>query len=290
MRRSLTNNKITIEVANRGAELKSLKCDGREYIWYSDPKYWEYCSPFLFPIVGTLKDKKTIFGDKEYTIPQHGLIRYRDFKFIKSTKDMLSFEFISDNETARSYPFRFKVNVNYYLNNYELKTEIIIKNLDDKTMLFNLGGHPAFNVPLYENEKFTDYRVVFSEEESFDSPKVMPNATLNFDEPVLKYRNLKELNLKKELFSIDTIINTKVKSKSVMLLNKQNKGLKFSYPKYKTLAIWTPFNDAPFVCLEPWIGYNDHYDTKGYFKDKDDVVSLEPNKEFSAEYFIEIIK
>ena len=244
----------------------------------------------MFPIVGTLKDKKTIFGDKEYTIPQHGLIRYRDFKFIKSTKDMLSFEFISDNETARSYPFRFKVNVNYYLNNYELKTEIIIKNLDDKTMLFNLGGHPAFNVPLYENEKFTDYRVVFSEEESFDSPKVMPNATLNFDEPVLKYRNLKELNLKKELFSIDTIINTKVKSKSVMLLNKQNKGLKFSYPKYKTLAIWTPFNDAPFVCLEPWIGYNDHYDTKGYFKDKDDVVSLEPNKEFSAEYFIEIIK
>ena len=90
--------------------------------------------------------------------------------------------------------------------------------------------------------------------------------------------------------NIDTIINTKVKSKSVMLLNKENKGLKFSYPKFKTLAIWTPFNDAPFVCLEPWIGYNDHHDTKGYFKDKDDVVTLKPNETFTAEFMIEIIK
>ena len=290
MRRTFSNNKIKIEVADRGAELKSLLCDGVEYIWYSDPKYWEYCSPFLFPVVGTLKDKKTKFGEVEYHIPQHGLIRYRDFKFVKMMDNGLSFEFVSDNETLESYPFKFKVNVNYYLNDYELKTEIIIKNLDEKEMLFNIGGHPAFNVPLYKGEKFTDYRVVFSEEESFDSPKVMPNATLNFDEPVLKYRKLKELNLKKELFSIDTIINSKVKSKSVCLLNKENKGLKFSYPKFKTLAIWTPFNDAPFVCLEPWIGYNDHHDTLGYFKDKDDVVTLKPNEEFVCEYMMEIIK
>ena len=75
-----------------------------------------------------------------------------------------------------------------------------------------------------------------------------------------------------------------------MLLNKENKGIKFSYPGFKTLAIWTPFNDAPFVCLEPWIGYNDHHDTKGYFKDKDDIITLKPNEEFSAAFIVEIIK
>ena len=290
MRRNLSNDKIKIEVAERGAELKSLQCDGIEYIWYSDPKYWGYCSPFLFPVVGTLKDKKTKFGEIEYQIPQHGLIRYRDFKYLGSSDNKISFEFVSDSETYESYPFKHQVNVNYYLNGYEVKAEIIVKNLDKKEMLFNVGGHPAFNVPLYKNEKFTDYRVEFDEPETFDSPKVMPNATLNFDEPVLHFENLKELKLKKELFDIDTIINTKVKSKSVKLLNKENKGLKFSYPKFKTLAIWTPFNDAPFVCLEPWIGYNDHHDTKGYFKDKDDVVTLKPNETFTVEYMIEIIK
>ena len=290
MRRELSKGKLRIEVADRGAELKSLLCDGVEYIWYSDPKYWSYCSPFLFPLVGTLKDKKTIFDGKEYQIPQHGIIRYRDFKYLGQDNNKISFEFISDDESLINYPYRFLVNVNYYLKEYELKAEIIIKNCDEKNMYFCLGGHPAFNIPMFEGDKFTDYRVVFSEEESFDSPKVMPNATLNFDEPVLKYRNLKELNLKKEIFSIDTIINPKVKSKSVMLLNKNNKGLKFSYPKFKTLAIWTPFNDAPFVCLEPWIGYNDRYDTKGYFKDKDDVVTLSKDNTFKVEFMIEIIK
>lgn len=290
MRRILSNDKLTIEVADRGAELKSLKCDGIEYIWYSDPKYWEYCSPFLFPIVGTLKDKKTIFGDKEYHIPQHGIVRYRDFKFVGIKDNKISFEFASDDESLENYPFKFLMKVNYYLNECQVKAEIIIKNLDEKEMLFNLGGHPAFNVPLYKNEKFTDYKVVFEKEETFDSPKVMPNATLNFKEPVLKYKNLKELQLDKSIFSIDTIINTRVKSKSVKLLNKEGKGLKFSYPKFKTLAIWTPFNDAPFVCLEPWIGYNDHHDTRGYFKDKDDVITLQPQKEFTAEFMIEIIK
>lgn len=290
MRETLSNGKLKIEVANRGAELKSLSCDGIEYIWYSDPKYWGYCSPFLFPVVGTLKDKKTIINGKEYQIPQHGLIRYRDFSYIGKDENKISFKFLSDDETYQSYPFHHQVNVNYYLDEYKLKAEIIVKNLDEKEMLFNLGCHPAFNVPLYKNETFTDYRVVFSEEETFDSPKVMPNATLNFDEPALRYRNLKELNLKKELFSVDTIINPKVKSKSVMLLNKENKGIKFSYPGFKTLAIWTPFNDAPFVCLEPWIGYNDHHDTKGYFKDKDDIITLKPNEEFSAAFIVEIIK
>lgn len=290
MRRNLANEKIKIEVADRGAELKSLVCDGIEYIWYSDPKYWEYCSPFLFPVVGTLKNKETIFEDKLYKIRQHGLIRYRDFKYLGSKENEISFEFTSDDETKESYPYKFVVDVNYYLKGYEVKAEIIVKNIDEKDMLFCLGGHPAFNVPLYKNEKFTDYRVVFSEEENFDSPKVMPNATLNFDEPVLKYRNLKELPLQKEVFSVDTIINAKVKSKSVMLLNKENKGLKFSYPKFKTLAIWTPFNDAPFVCLEPWIGYNDRYNASGYFKDKDDVVTLKPNETFKVEFMIEVIK
>ena len=63
-----------------------------------------------------------------------------------------------------------------------------------------------------------------------------------------------------------------------------------TYPKFKTLAIWTPFNDAPFVCIEPWIGYNDRHDTNGDFRTKDDVQKLSPQESFSCEFMIEIIK
>lgn len=290
MRQKISNGLISIEVADHGAELKSLKCDGVEYIWYSKEEYWKYCAPFLFPMVGTLKDKQTIINDKVYKIPQHGIVRIQDFKFLGAGENSLSFVNEWSDEFLDIYPFKYQFKVNYYLNGYELKTEIIIKNLGDIDMPFNIGGHPAFNIPMFENEEFTDYRIEFEKKETFESPRVMSNATLNFDESAMSCKDIDHIDLNKNLFNIDTIINTNVKSKSVKLLNKENKGIKFSYPKFKTLAIWTPFNDAPFVCIEPWIGYNDHHDSKGYFVEKDDIVTLKPNEEFTVEYMIEIIK
>jgi galactose mutarotase-like enzyme len=36
-----------------------------------------------------------------------------------------------------------------------------VKNLDSKTMYFSLGGHPAFNCPLDNDESYTDYVLEF---------------------------------------------------------------------------------------------------------------------------------
>ena len=118
----------------------------------------------------------------------------------------------------------------------------------------------------------------------------MSNATLNFNESAMECVDIAKIDLKKSLFDIDTIILPKVKSKSVKLLNKDMKGIKFSYPEFSTLAIWTPYNEAPFVCLEPWIGYNDHHDTNKEFITKDNIVFLKENESFVASYTIELIK
>ena len=156
-------------------------------------------------------------------------------------------------------------------------------------MPFNIGGHPAFNCPMFEGDKFTDYKIVFEKEENILSPKVESNATLNFGEIVFKKENVKELQLEKSLFDIDTIIVTKIKSQSVQLLNNEEKGIKFSFPGFSTFAIWTPYNEAPFVCLEPWNGYNDHHDTNGVFVEKDDIIKLEKDSEYEVSYNIEIL-
>lgn len=290
MFKTLENKNIKIQVSSIGAELKSLCSDGIEYIWYSKPEYWRFCAPFLFPIVGTLKDKETIINNTIYKIPQHGIVRTREFKYLGENNNVISFEDKYDDETLKIYPFKYQFNCDYILDDNKLTTKISITNLGDEMMPFNIGGHPAFNVPLYEGETFEDYKIVFDEEESFESPLVMPNATLNFEKCALKENNIKEINLKKSLFDIDTIILTNVKSKTVKLLNKNNKGIKFSYPDFKTLAIWTPFNDAPFVCLEPWIGYNDHHDSNKEFLTKDDLITLDKNQTFKVEYIIELIK
>lgn len=52
------NELLTATIKSTGAELISLKSEkGVEYIWQRDPRYWSGSAPFLFPIVGNLRDK-----------------------------------------------------------------------------------------------------------------------------------------------------------------------------------------------------------------------------------------
>ena len=288
--KEVKKNNISFKVNELGAELKSLVCDGKEYIWYSDPKFWKRSAPFLFPIVGSMKGHKTIINGKEYTLTQHGFLRDQDFNVVLEEEGKLVLENQYNEVTLSKYPFKYKAKVTYEVIDESLKTSVEITNLGEEVMPFNIGGHPAFNCPLYDGETFEDYKVVFEKEETFGSPEVVEGGLLNFDNPVYSLENAKEIALKKDLFTIDTILIPKVKSKSVKLLNKEGKGIEFSYPKFSTLAIWTPYNEAPFVCLEPWIGYNDKHDTNGEYLTKDDLVKLNSNESYEVSYTIKILK
>ena len=50
--KTLSNDKITIQISESGAELTSIVANGTEYLWQADPKFWQRHSPVLFPIVG----------------------------------------------------------------------------------------------------------------------------------------------------------------------------------------------------------------------------------------------
>lgn len=50
--KELSNDKITIQIADHGAELISICANETEYLWQADPQFWGRHSPVLFPIVG----------------------------------------------------------------------------------------------------------------------------------------------------------------------------------------------------------------------------------------------
>lgn len=286
----LKNEHLQAEISLHGAELKRIvSSDNTEYIWNSDPKYWNRSAPFLFPIVGTLKDKETYINGELYKMGSHGFLRDNDFvvAYFDKTKVILR-NFYNEN-TLTKYPFKYEALVTYTLTEKTLVTNVKIINVDEKVMPFNLGGHPAFNCPMFKGESFEDYSIHFEKEETFISPFVEENGTLDFDRVGCEYKELKVLNLKKNLFDIDTIIIPNVNSTYVKLLNKEMKGIKFEFKKFSTFAIWTPYNDAPFVCLEPWIGYNDRVKTNKDFLTKDNLIKLEPNTNFNASYKITIL-
>jgi len=54
----LKNEQLTIRVAEKGAELQSVKDnEGREYMWQAGEQ-WPRHSPILFPLVTPIRDKK----------------------------------------------------------------------------------------------------------------------------------------------------------------------------------------------------------------------------------------
>ena len=287
----LKNEHTTVTIRSLGAELISMVNEDIEYIWQRDPYYWYRCAPVLFPIVGNLRDKKTIINDQIYYMTIHGFLKDQEFELLHQTEKEISLVNTYNEDTLKLYPFKYKAIITYTLNDLSLRTTFTIYNENDIDMPFNIGGHPAINCPLFENEKFSDYSIHFSESETFVSPKIEDNGTINFDEEARRYEELKTLNLERSLFDIDTIIIPRVKSKEVKLLNKVGKGIKFAFNNFLTFAIWSPYpKEAPFVCLEPWVGYGDRYDTNHQFLNKDNLIILKSLEQFSAYYDIEIVK
>ena len=85
----LSNDRITIQVSEHGAELCSLISNktGREYLWQADPIFWKRHSPVLFPIVGGLWDNTYRNEGKKFSLSQHGFARDLDFKLKSETKN-----------------------------------------------------------------------------------------------------------------------------------------------------------------------------------------------------------
>jgi galactose mutarotase-like enzyme len=58
--------------------------------------------------------------------------------------------------------------------------------------------------------------------------------------------------------------------------------LNFTFIDFPNFGIWTKIN-APFICLEPWVGYSDVLNTTGNILEKEGIQILESNssKEFN---------
>lgn len=66
MEYTVKSNALTVKTRSFGGELTSIRDgSGTEYLWQGDPKYWKGQAPVLFPIVGSLRDKKALWGRQD---------------------------------------------------------------------------------------------------------------------------------------------------------------------------------------------------------------------------------
>lgn len=276
---------VEIGVFTKGAELYSYKINGEEFIWERNPEFWGGSSPVLFLFVGILKSGKYTFDGKEYEIStRHGFARDNNFDLIEKGENFLKFKFSSNEETLKKYPFKFDLFLTYKINGdtLEIKYEVINKNAGE--MYFSLGAHPAFALKLNENIKLNDYFLEFEKEETAQIYKLVNACVLNEKQDYLK--NEKIIRLNETIFDDDAIIFKNLKSNKVTIkCDKTDKKISVNYEGFPYVAFWSK-HAAPFVCIEPWFGITDFESCSGKLEEKEGIIKLPENNNFTAKLLI----
>jgi galactose mutarotase-like enzyme len=280
---TITNNDLTAVINPQGAELTSLKDNNNEYIWEGNPNFWGKHSPLLFPIIGTLKDNTYNHDGKQYSMTRHGFARDNHFAVKEHDSRSVTFGFVSNEETKKQYPFDFELELKYTLKDKTLFLDYTVKNTGTTDLPFSIGAHPAFALP----GNFEDYSLQFQNAEPLISSQL--ENDLISDKTVTVTANDGNLPLTYSLFENDALIFKTLQSKQIEIAKNGTPFLKVAFESFPHLGIWTKQN-APFLCIEPWQGYSDAFDSNGNLHDKEGIILLSPGKEFNTGFTIQILR
>ncbi len=281
---TISNSILSAQIKLKGAELISLKSmqSNEEFIWEGNPSFWGKHSPVLFPIVGTLKNNSYSYNDKIYKLLRHGFARDVNFQLISSNTSSATFSLQSSEESKKIYPFEFELQIKYTLLNNTLSIGYKVINLDEKDIPFSIGAHPAFALPA----EFENYSLEFNKQETlkcFTLENDLVSDT-TFEIELIH----KKLPLTYSTFVNDALIFKTLQSREITLLKKNKPRLKIVFDRFENLGIWTKVG-APFICIEPWLGYSDTIHSSGKIMEKEGIQVVPKNNSFECEFSLEIL-
>lgn len=287
----LKNDLIAIAVDSHGAELKSLKklADGTEYMWCGDAKYWGRTSPVLFPFVGGLKDKEYRTKGKTYSMNQHGFARDMEFTLLSQAEDEIWFVLKSDEETLAKYPYEFVLKLGYRISGAKVEVLWQVENPGDEVLPFSIGGHPAFNCPIDEGAKQSDYILDFGDVEEVVSTRIGESGLVNGCMDVYGLNDGK-LAITENLFDHDALVIEEEQTNVTALCRKDGTPyLKVTMDGVPLFGVWSPpGKQAPFICIEPWFGRCDSEFFDGTLEEREWGNTAKPGEVWKASYTIEV--
>lgn len=279
MQVSIQTEKIKAVIDSFGAELCSVTRDGTEYLWQADPAVWKRHAPILFPFICNTSSKKYTVNGKEYSLANHGFARDSEFEVLYANEDEAGFRLKASEETKKIYPYDFELYVKYAVSGNRLGVSYIVKNTGDKTLHYFIGGHPAFNVP-----DFDDYFVQYEKPEN-----ITRGETVIADDT-------DKVDLSHELFADDVFMKDAPNSSWVALVSKtEGTKVKLNFDNEGCIAVWSSYFEdksltekAKFVCLEPWSSVPVYCDDTEELTEMNNTMRLKSGDSYIFSYTIEI--
>ena len=281
---TIQNEYITAKFLETGAELKSLRYNGTEYIWEGRNEVWGGSCPLTFPICGGLKEDKFVFEGKEYQLEKHGYIRFKVFQVQNKTETSVTFFHRSDAETRVHFPFDYELYVTYTVEGKSLRVEYRVVNKSEKTMYFSIGSHEGYYTP----EGIEDYDVIFPEKETLDAYVLYGNLLSDQRLPIIKDSNV--LPLYDKYFTVDALVFRNLKSRAATLRNrKTGRAVRVEFPDSPYFLLWHK-SASPYICMEPWNGIQDRVGSGYDITEKEGINALPKGETFHRTHVITVVE
>lgn len=223
-------------------------------------------NPILFPFSGRSYDQGELYhwraadGVKR-AMPMHGFARESKFEITRLDGRGFAAQLVPNEQTKAFYPYDYEFEVTYRFDPLGLACEFTLRNLDTQPIPWSAGHHFYFTLPWSEGTKREDYLIRIPSSETFvqDFDKtglLKPGPKFEMDEP---FSNK----------ALIDVIHSGLKTNSVVFGEKGKPGdlhLKIGSAKVPPpgacVLTWTQDDQAPFYCVEPWMGSPNANETK----------------------------
>jgi galactose mutarotase-like enzyme len=281
------SDRLTARVNPLGAELCSLRdAAGEEFLWQAG-EAWPRHAPILFPIIGRLNDDVLRLGEQRYPIGQHGFARDQRFDLTEHSATGCRFLLRDNPATHRAYPFAFRLEVSYAVQEASLAIGYTVTNPAEAPLPFSIGAHPAFRWPLPGAGQKAAHTLEFEQAEA--GPVYRPGSVGLLDPtPQPMPVNGRVLSLRDAVFEGGALVMLAPASRHVRFSAPGVPGLEVAWQGFEQLGIWMK-PGAEFLCIEPWAGHTDFAGRPTEFHHKPAIQVLEPGESRSFGHRISLL-
>ena len=214
-------------------------------------------NPILFPFNARTFDQGDIHfwrgpDGVRRPMPMHGIARQGKFKTTRCDARGFAAQFIPDEEAKAAYPYDYEFTVTYLFEPLGLSCEFTLKNLGTQPIPWSAGHHFYFTVPWNEGLTRADYAIRIPAAKTLRQDQT--NGKLSSGPTFKPEENLANNAL------ID-LFHTNLKSNTVTFGPKHQPGevavrlgTNKVPPPDATFVTWTADDNAPYYCVEPWMG------------------------------------
>ncbi len=252
------------------------KNTGRHHAWRYSNSVWPRRTSVCFPICGALPDNRYQHAGTGYDMQPHGFLRDQIFT-VESKGNSSATLLLTDSPSIHKvFPFKFNLRIHYTLQADCLSVDYEIFNPSNhQPLLFSVGSHYAYAVPVSEDERPEDYRLSLNSNFNAVRIQVVDGLQSGPGEPIAVTPDVPVA----ELVDSRSIILScnRLQASRVALINAVTHcGTQVEFSGFDYCVLWAPYAGAPFVCIEPWAGMTGTRSDTAAFEQKAGIQSLLP--------------